>query len=77
MITAPAQELTGTHQSHRTLFVVVLVALAVAVTAIVLLATTPWSSGSSSAPPPVSKASHSQVVTDQCQALPVIHPRAC
>jgi hypothetical protein len=72
MITAPAHGLTEGHSHHRTLFLIVVVALAVTAAAIVLLATSPWSSDSSTpANPPVPRA-HSHVV--QCEANPVIHP---
>jgi hypothetical protein len=72
MITAPAQDLTGTHPNHRTLFVVVLAALAVVAAVIVLLATSPWSSNSPTAnnPPPPAK----HIATVQCHGGPVIQP---
>jgi hypothetical protein len=73
MITAPAQDLTGTHPNHRTLFLLVLAGLAVVAAVIVLLATSPWSSNSSpttgNPPPPVS-----HVANVQCHAGPVIQP---
>jgi hypothetical protein len=74
MTTAPAHGLTEGHSHHHTtrLFLIVLAALAVAATAIVLFATTPWSSDSSTpANPPVPKAVGHVV---QCEAYPVIHP---
>jgi hypothetical protein len=74
MITAPAQDLTGTHPSHRTLFVIVLASLAVVAAVIVLLATSPWSSNSTSGNSPGPKPAPTSHVAAQCFGGRVIHP---